>query len=451
MELEGKKTLVAGFRRTGVAVAKFLAAAGAAVTVTDSAGPGEFARERAELDGLEINFVLGGHDIGDFTGADLVVVSPGVPLSIEPIRRAREAGVEIVGELELAARFLRLPLIAITGTNGKSTVTEMTAKMLIDSGKRTFIGGNIGNPLINLVNRQDEFDIAVVEVSSFQLEATDAFHPGVGVLLNISPDHLDRYPDLESYIGAKALLWKNMGPGDWAVLNASDEAVMNSARDCNCGKLLFDLNAEPESENRAWFRDGKIMVKIERGVHEIPVSNMKISGRHNLENALVSAAAALLSGADVGGVAKTVESFPGLSHRTQFVTEINGVKYFDDSKGTNVGAVIKAIQSFDERLVLIAGGLDKGGDFRAMREVVSEKVKAVVLVGEAGGKIEAALGDLVRCERARDMRDAVEKASMLAEEGDVVLLSPGCASFDMFRDYAHRGDAFQEAVKELAE
>ncbi len=449
MELEGKKALVVGLRRTGVATANFLAGKGAAVTVTDSGQPGEFAKEKAELEGLEIEFVLGEHRMEDFTGAELVVVSPGVPLSIKPIKKAREAGVEIIGELELSARFIRLPIVAITGTNGKSTVTELTGKMLIDSGKRAFIGGNIGNPLINLVNRQDEFDVAVVEVSSFQLEAIELFHPKVGALLNISPDHLDRYPDFDSYIDAKSLIWKNMGSEDWCVLNAADRVVMNSAKACACSRLLFNLDAEPDGENKAWHKDKKLMLKIGHQVHEIPAANMKITGRHNLENAIASAAAALVSGANAGGVAKAVESFPGLSHRTQFVKEINGVKYYDDSKGTNVGAVIKAIQSFKEPLILIAGGLDKGGDFGAMREVAPGKVKAMVLIGEATEKIESVLSDLIQCARASDMKDAVKKASEMASEGDVVLLSPGCASFDMYRDYAHRGDAFQEAVREL--
>lgn len=450
MKLEGKKALVVGFRRTGVAAAKFLVEKGAAVTVTDSAHPEEFAKKKAELEEFEIKFVLGEHHLEDFTGADLVVVSPGAPLSIEPIEKAARAGVEVIGEIELAARFIHLPIIAVTGTNGKSTVTELTGKMLIDSGKRAFIGGNIGNPLINLVNRQDEFDIAVVEVSSFQLEAIKTFHPKVGVLLNISPDHLDRYPDLESYIKAKALIWKNMTSDDWCVLNAADETVMSAAKGCGCRKVLFALEAGPESENRASFRDNNLSLKINHKAYEIPASNMKIAGRHNLENALASAATALLSGADANGVTKALESFPGLSHRIQFVMEIGGVKYYDDSKGTNVGAVIKAIQSFEEPLILIAGGLDKGGDFRIMRDAVSEKVRAMVLIGEASEKIEMALGDLVKCERAKNMKEAVKKASELAGKGDVVLLSPGCASFDMFRDYAHRGDAFQEAVKELA-
>ena len=449
MDLKNKKALVVGLKRSGVAAARFMAGRGAVVTVTDKAEAEKLVAEREALKGVNVRFVFGEHRVENFTNADLIVVSPGVPLSIPPIEAARKARVHIIGELELAARFLSLPIIAITGTNGKSTVTELTGAILRESGKKVFVGGNIGNPLINLIGKEKETDVAVVEISSFQLEAIEAFHPHIGALLNITPDHLDRYPDMDSYVKAKARIWMNMGPDDWAVVNASDELSVATMAGAKCRRLNFSIKPKGTKKPRAYVKASKLVIELDDRIEKIPVGKMKIAGAHNIENALASVSASLLAGASPQGAIKAIETFPGLPHRTQFIREVGGVKYFDDSKGTNVGAVIKSLEGFDTPVVLIAGGLDKEGDFRALRPIVSEKVKALVLIGSAAKKIEEALGDVTPVEHARDMQEAVRKSQALAKPGEVVLLSPGCASFDMFRDYGHRGEVFQEAVRGL--
>ncbi len=449
MNIEGKKVLVVGLRRTGVAAARFLAGRGATVTVNDNAAPADFDAERAALENYDIRFVLGEHKFGDFTAADFIVVSPGVPLSIPPFEAARRAGVKIIGELELAARFLSLPIVAVTGTNGKSTVTELTGVMLSNSGMRTFVGGNIGNPLINLADMSGGADVAVVEVSSFQLEATEKFHPRVGLMLNVTPDHLDRYSDMKAYARAKARLWMNMGPDDWAVVNVSDPKSLDTLRGCECRRMGFSIDLQPADQPRGWADGDELIAELNGSIEKISTTKMKITGRHNLENALAATLAARLMGASGQAIAEALETFPGLPHRTQFVREIDGVKYFDDSKGTNVGAVVKSLESFDTPIVLIAGGLDKGGEFEILKPLVKERVKAMVLVGAAAKKIEETLGDSSSVKRASDMNHAVKVAQKIADRGDVVLLSPGCASFDMFRDYVQRGEVFQKAVREL--
>lgn len=449
MNLKNKKVMVIGLRRSGVAAAKFLVKQGAIVTVNDKAEASGFAAEIEALKGFDLRFVFGRHDMPDFTGSDLIVISPGIPLDIPPLEAARNSKVEIIGELELAARFINIPMIGITGTNGKSTVTTLTGLMLQESGKDVFVGGNIGNPLINLAGNDLGKDAAVVEMSSFQLESIDKFRPRVGVMMNITPDHLDRYHGMKAYIEAKARIWKNMTADDWAVVNAGCSLSLESLKGAKCRVLYFNVEAIPEQSPRAYLDKRTLVIEYGGKTERIDASGIKIAGLHNLENAIASAAAALIAGAHAQGIKKAIDTYAGLPHRTEFVRELNGVKYYDDSKGTNIGAMQKSLAGFDSPIVLIAGGLDKAGDFTALRQLVKERVKAIVLIGSAAKKIYDALGDVVPTHNASDMQDAVRKSRDLAAAGEVVLLSPGCASFDMFRDYNHRGEVFKEAVLEL--
>jgi len=454
MRLSGKKSLVVGLRRTGVAAARFLANRGARVTVTDKGDSSSFAQERESLRGLPVEYALGSHRSEDFISADLIVVSPGVPLSIPEIAAARERGAEVICELELAARFIAVPIVAISGTNGKSTVTSLIGEMLKRGGRKTFVGGNIGNPLLNLVNSNESAEVAVVEVSSFQLEGIESFRPHVAVMLNITPDHLDRYPDMEAYIEAKARIFLNQNAEDWAVVNGDDEIVLRSLGDVLSRQAHFSIKNPPPSPARAWARGSEIMLELshpDRKTEVVSTVGMKLEGAHNLENAVAAAAAARLVDVPIEAIEGVLKEFTGLAHRVQFVREVGGARYYDDSKGTNVGAVEKSLVGFNSPVVLIAGGLDKGGDFTTLRPLLKERARALVLMGAARNKMTAQIGDVVPTESASDMKDAVERARRLARPGDVILLSPACASFDMFRSYAHRGDVFQQVVREITE
>lgn len=453
MRLKGEKVLVVGLRRTGVASCKFLAMRGAEVTVTDKDKPEAFKEEKKALRGLRVKYSLGGHKLTDFVNSKLIVVSPGVPLSLPEIESARKAGVKIIGEMELASRFVKAPIIAITGTNGKSTVTSLIGEILKTDGKKVFVGGNIGNPLLNLLLSRERVDYAVVEVSSFQLESIESFKPYIALMLNITPDHLDRYPDMASYTRAKGRIFMNQSESDWAVVNFDNELSLNLFKG-SCARLMgFSIHKKPGTSSCSWVKGDVLFVELtnsgSRCRLSVPLKEMKITGLHNVENVCAAASSAVLAGASAHSILKTVNTFPGLPHRVQFVREVNGVRYFDDSKGTNVGAVEKSLTSFSSPVVLIAGGLDKESDFTPLRPLLKKYARALVLMGEAKEKMFEQLGDVVPTHFAIDMKDAVKKASESAERGDVVLLSPACASFDMFKNYAHRGEVFQEAVREL--
>jgi len=492
MELTGKKVTVVGLARSGAGAARLLAELGADVTVTDRKSEQELPDM---LKGLpsSVKLCLGVHPPEIFYDADLIVVSPGVPLDIEPLVEARGKGKRIIGELELAYEIVqsskfkvqgregRVPFIAITGSNGKSTTTTLVDHMLRKGGKRTVLAGNIGNALteeIFTIAMNDEQraekaehdpasdssfpaprslpDAFVVEVSSFQLEAIEAFRPDVASLLNITPDHLDRYHSMEEYCDAKAGIFMNQRPSDVLVLNADDPGTMHlyetRLRGKADGPKIVFFSREKEVEGM-FLKNGYVMANF---VHHAPCSmqlvkaaDIRIKGVHNLENAMAASAMALLAGCPAQAVIDSLREFPGLEHRLELVREFEGVKYINDSKGTNVGAVLKSVESFTEPLILIAGGRDKAGDFTALRGLVSQKVKALVLIGEAAGKIRDALGDLTTTVMAQDLGDAVRTSRNMANAGDVVLLSPACASFDMFRDYEDRGRQFKQLVMDL--
>ncbi len=490
MEIKDKKITIVGIGRSGVGAANLLSELGAEVIVTDRKNGSELKSFIGNI-APDVKTVLGRHPEDIFLSADMVIISPGVPLDILPLSKAREKGIPIIGELELAYLIIRslanselssLPLLkvqflAITGTNGKSTTTSLTDFMLKKGGYRTILGGNIGIALTeeifkiiksskskvrNLVKNQDsetqtvnfQMDYIVTEVSSFQLESIQDFRPKGALILNITPDHLDRYHRLEDYYDAKLRIFLNQGEGDFLIINADDKELIKVVDEKLKMKSIkpeiFYFSREKEVEG-VYFKNGKIYCNLSnpliaaRHSRLIDTEEIKIKGVHNLENAM----AALLAGCPIDAVRNSLKEFSGLEHRLEFVREIDGVKYFNDSKGTNIGAVIKSLESFEEPIILIAGGRDKAGDFSVLRNLVKEKVKAMVLIGEAAEKINKALGDLVETFLAKNLEEAALISRNISTKGDIVLLSPGCASFDMFVDFEDRGRQFKKIVNGL--
>jgi UDP-N-acetylmuramoylalanine--D-glutamate ligase len=448
IDFRGKKITVVGLARSGVGAANLLHSLGAVVTVTDSK-PASLLTEHVDRLSAGINKVLGSHPDELFTNTDFLVVSPGVPLTARPVVMAAEAGVEVMGELELAYLYSSSPFIAITGTNGKSTTTTLVGLMLEEARMKVLVGGNLGNALTEEPEKLLGQDYIVAEVSSFQLEATDKFRPKVAAILNITQDHLDRYPGMREYAEAKALVFRNQRPDDFLVLNADDELAMSFRTAAMSKTVLFSRRRS--LREGVSVQEGYLINSFEAGkrVKVIPVGDIRIKGMHNLENALAATAIALAAGAPTPVIAKVLSEFPGLEHRTEFVRELDGVSYINDSKGTNVGAVLKSLESFTAPVILIAGGLDKHSDFSPLAPLVKERVKKLILIGHAADLMEQALGAQTDTVRAKDLREAVEQARGSAAPGDVVLLSPACASFDMFKDFEDRGRQFKEIVRGL--
>ncbi len=444
MELANKNILIVGLRVSGVATACFLKNKGAFVTVTDIAREEDLGSCVQTVREMGVETELGKHRIETFESADLIVLSPGVPHTILPIKRAEEKGIAVIGEVELAYRFIREPIVAVTGTNGKTTTTVLLGKMLENSGFTVFVGGNIGNPLINYVNEEKKAEIVVAEISSFQLDTIDTFRPKVGVLLNISEDHLDRYPDFAAYARAKARIFENQQNTDTAVLNASDPLISSIARNILSLKLFFNSSAKTKEGIR--INDKRIAFR-----NLLNLSCANLTGRHNIENASAAALAALAAGGTVEGIQLALNNFHGLPHRLEHVATINNVGYFNDSKATNVNATARALETFSESIILIMGGRDKGGDYYPLNNLVQKHVKELILMGEAKEEIKSALGHIKPTKIVSTMEDAVFQAYHTAVPGDVVLLSPACSSFDMYDSYAERGEVFRKAVRNLGE
>jgi UDP-N-acetylmuramoylalanine--D-glutamate ligase len=460
MDLNHKNILIVGLGLSGIAAARFAKQKGAFVTVTDMAGEKELGVHAAMAHQLGVIMELGKHDIQTFERADLIVLSPGVPHTILPIQRAMAKGIPIVGEFELAARYIREPVIAVSGTNGKTTTTTLLGSMLENSGIKVFVGGNIGNPLIDYAGKTGTADMVVAEVSSFQLDTIHTFRPRVGVLLNITEDHLDRYPDFKSYARSKGRLFENQQQNDSAVLNGSDPIIGSVTKDLPSRKLLF--SHQENSRGKDW-----ASALIRRGNSSTPASitirmkeHQKISlhlsgtyfpGWHNLENAAAASLAALAAGGTPEGVQSALNDFKGLPHRIEYIETIDHVRFFNDSKATNVDAVIRALETFEEPIVLIMGGRDKGGDFLKLWEPIRQHIKKLIIVGEAKDKITSVFGDDFRekMQTATTMEHAVLSAYHAASPGDIVLLSPACASFDMYNSYAERGEDFRRVVGNL--
>jgi UDP-N-acetylmuramoylalanine--D-glutamate ligase len=448
MELKGKKVLVVGLARTGKAAVRFLAGRGAKIMVSETKSAAETAAARRDLASIPITWELGGHTLPFFLGADLIILSPGVPTNLAPFAAAREKGIPVVSEVELAARFLNVPLVAVTGTNGKTTTTTLIGEMLRAAGKEVFVGGNIGNPLIEFVADSRKADFVVAEISSFQLEGIETFRPHVAVLLNITEDHLDRYADYGEYIEVKRRIFRNQGKEDYAVLNA-DDPLVSPMDGKTASRVLFFSARQPVSEG-CFSRAGSILFRGADGATEdFSLTGVKIRGAHNLENLMAAVVAAKICGARADSIRRVMREFSGLEHRLEWVRNIGGVDFFNDSKGTNVGSVVKSLMSFPDGILLIAGGRDKHGDYAPLKELVAGRVKGMALIGEAQERIFAALGGLTKTVRVKTLEEAVAWAFSQSASGDVVLLSPACSSYDMFGDYQERGRRFKEIVHTL--
>ncbi len=447
--IEDRRITVVGLGKSGAAVARFCRRRGARVTLTDMAGPEQFEAEARSLEALGVHLEFGGHQPATFEQADLVVLSPGVPHTIAPAAAARNRGIPVIGEVELAARYIQEPIAAVTGTNGKTTTTELLGQMLTASGHSVFVGGNIGTPLIDYVAEGQPRDWLVIEVSSFQLDTIERFRPRIGVLLNVSADHLDRYPDFEAYAAAKRQLFANQRADDTAILNAADPFSRSAAASAPGRVIMFNTEAG-QAGGGARIDGDRIVIELMDGTtHRIDLNRWQLAGHHNRENAAAAGLAALTAGATVEGVQKTIDTFQGLAHRLTHVRTRHGIRYYDDSKATNVDAVCRALEGFEAAVVLIMGGRDKGGGYRALEAQVSAKVRTLVVLGEAADSIAAALGHLAPTMRAVDMASAVRLAADQARSGDVVLLSPACASFDMYDSYHQRGEDFCRHVQQL--
>jgi UDP-N-acetylmuramoylalanine--D-glutamate ligase len=452
-EVTGKRVTVVGAARSGVAAAELLARRGARVTLSES---GATVPDADRLRALGVALETGGHVRDTFTGADLVVLSPGVPPEIAPVQAARQRGVPVIAEIELASRWLQGRVIAITGTKGKSTTTALTGRMLEAAGFKVTVGGNIGAPLSAQVNESTPDTFHVVETSSFQLEQIDTFHPWISVMLNFSPDHLDRHPTVEAYASAKARIFENQEPSDFAVVNADDPMVLEIARRGRAHQIPFARHAPLETGTVVeavadLHGDEWIVRKTEHGQWGlVPLGAIKLLGPHFVYDVMAAATVGSIVRANPGDLTAAVESFSGLEHAMELVAEIGGVRFVNDSKATNVESALRSIESFERDLVPIVGGRFKGGDLRLLREPLRARARAVVAIGEARPLVRAALEDVVPVHEATTFSEAIARAAELAKPSGVVLLAPACASFDMFRDYAERGRTFKEIVRALA-
>jgi UDP-N-acetylmuramoylalanine--D-glutamate ligase len=447
VEVNGKKILVVGLGRSGVAAAEFLRARGARVTANDAQAE-EKLTAAAHLRGQGIGVVAGAHPRELFENADLIVASPGVPLSIEPFGHARAAGVPVISEVELAARFLRGRLIGITGTNGKTTTTTLIYELLRRAALSAQVGGNIGTPLVSLVEGSLDDGFTVIEMSSFQLEAVETMRLFAAVVTNITPDHLDRYASFDDYAEAKANIFRNQTPEDLAVLNYDDARVRGMRGRTEAHVVYFSRERELDE---GIFLRGEDVVSRSGGKERVLITRGEIGirGAHNLENVMAALAVGLACGAPPDSMRQTIREFRGVEHRLEFVAEVDGVKFYNDSKATNVDSAIKSLEAFERGVVVILGGKDKGSDYAPLAPLVRERCEHVILIGAAADKIAAALPNTKPLHRAATMPDAVKLGRELARMGGTVLLAPACASFDMFENYEHRGRVFKEAVRAL--
>jgi len=453
MELKDKRVLVVGLGKSGVASALFLKAHGARVTVSDTKSGDELRNEIPVLLDHGITVETGGHGERTFRGQDLIVVSPGVPVDAPLLAQARAMGEAVIGEIELAAQFLPGPLVAITGSNGKTTTTTLTGEILTAGGLPTLVGGNIGTPAISLAEHAKRETVTVLEVSSFQLETIQTFRPKVAVVLNVTPDHLDRHQTFEAYVDAKARIFENQRGDDFAVLNEDDPTCVAMA--ARTRAQVFWFSRQKEVKQGAWVREGNILFRdgrVEQKTSQrevMLVSEIPLKGAHNLENVLAAVCAGALMGCAPEKIRQAVRDFKAVEHRLEFVATIRGVDYYNDSKATNVDATIKALESFPANIHLILGGKDKGSDYSVLNDLLRQRVKRVYTIGAAAAKIESQIKN-VEIVHAETLENALRRANAVAEPGDVVLLAPACASFDQFKNYEQRGQVFKEIVHMLA-
>ena len=449
MELNNKRVLVVGLGKSGVASALFLRSRGAQVTVSDSKPQEQLSEEIPILLDHGIIIETGGHGERTFHGQDLIVVSPGIPADSPPLVQARALGEPVIGEIELAAQFLPKSIVAITGSNGKTTTTTLTGEIITAGGYPTRVGGNIGTPAISLVDAARPDSVIVLEVSSFQLETIQTFRPKVAVVLNVTPDHLDRHRTFETYVDAKARIFENQHADDFAVLNADDPVCVELSDRTRA--QVFWFSRKKEVQQGASLRDGRILFRDSSGQQEIMVaSEIPLKGAHNLENTLAAICAGALMKCAPERIRAAVRNFKAVEHRLEYVATIRGVEYYNDSKATNVDATIKALESFPANIHLILGGKDKGSDYTVLNDLLRQRVKRVYTIGAAADKIESQVREAAEIVHAESLDSAVQRASASAQPGDIVLLAPACASFDQFRNYEHRGKVFKELVQRLS-
>jgi len=450
MKWKDKNILVVGMGKSGIAAARALRKRGSRVTICDLKGEEQLGPAVSELRELGVTVTAGRYPAVKKEEVDLVVASPGVPRTELPLATADQMGIPVWSELELAFVFSSAPWVAITGTNGKTTTTALTGQVLRDAGREVLVGGNIGQPLVEEVEAFPHSGVIVAEVSSFQLESVYRFKPRVAAVLNVTPDHLDRHGTMEEYVRMKARIFANQTPDDFAVLNYDDPLVRQMAASGK-GRVFYFSRREVLEHPGAYVEKGWIMLQKEEKTPVLPAADVAIRGAHNLENALAAAACGLAMGVPAAKLAETLRTFPGVPHRLEKVAEIAGVLYVNDSKGTNPDAAIKALEAFDCPIVLIAGGKNKGSDFSDFARKIKERVRCLVLLGQAAPQIEEAVRKtgFDSIYRTESIEEAVTKAASLAQPGETVLLSPACASWDMFNNFEERGERFKEAVYSL--
>lgn len=453
MQLKGKKILVVGLAKSGAAIIRFLIKQGAVVTVTDSKSSEVLGPLALEMGELGVICELGFHNTETFMRADLIVLSPGVPHTIPQIKQAKDFFVPVIGEIELASRFIKEPIIAITGTNGKTTTTTLITLMLERSGFKVFTGGNIGTPLIEYAdkmvneNQSEKCDFLIVELSSFQLDTIENFKPHIATLLNITDDHLDRYADMNAYARSKGRIFENQTADDIAIINGDDSTSLELSKVLQNRKFIFGAKGSGYS---AVISRNKITFQLpEKDVFTVNLSNTKLFGKHNLENIAAAALTVITAGGSIEAIEYVLETFNGLPNRIEYIDAINGINFFNDSKATNIDAVLRAVEAFDNKLVLIMGGRNKGGDFGLLKDAVKENVRSIIVIGESSAEISETLGSYVKVCQVKSLEEATEKAQLNAKPGDSVLFSPACSSFDMFNNYEHRGDVFRNSVRLL--
>jgi len=449
MDLKDKSVLVVGLGKSGVASALFLKSRGARVTVSDSKPEAELRNDILPLLEQGITVETGGHGDRTFRGQDLIVVSPGVPFDAPQLEQARTLGEPVIGEIELAAQFLPGPIVAITGANGKTTTTTLAGEIIAAGKFPALVGGNIGTPAITFAEQARPETWIVLEVSSFQLETIASFRPRIAVILNITPDHLDRHKTFDNYVNAKARIFENQKADDFTVLNSDDATTAALAGRTHA--QVFWFSRKKEVDRGAYVHSGSIFFRDGNGQREImKVSEIPLKGAHNLENVLAGVAIGALAGCKPAQIRDAVHNFKAVEHRLEFVAKVAGVDYYNDSKATNVDATIKALESFPSNIHLILGGKDKGSDYTVLHDLLRQRVKRVYTIGAAAAKIESQIAGAAEIEASQTLENAVRRASEVAQPGDVVLLAPACASFDQFQNYEHRGRVFKEVVQSLA-
>jgi UDP-N-acetylmuramoylalanine--D-glutamate ligase len=447
MDVKGKRVLVVGLGKSGIASALFLADRGARVAVSDTKSEEELPREIPLLLDRGIVVEAGYHGERTFKEQELIVISPGVPADVPQLLQARQAGIPVIGEIELAARYLKGKIVAITGSNGKTTTTTLAGEIIAAGGRRTMVGGNIGTPAISFVESATDDTWIVLEVSSFQLETIETFHPKIAVVLNVTPDHLDRHHTFANYTAAKARIFENQTSSDFAVLNSDDATCVSMAAKTKAAVYWF---SRQRAVARGAYVRGESIVWRDTGTEEtiMPVSEISLKGAHNVENVLAAVCAGMVAGVDAADIRRAVTNFKAVEHRLEFVATIRGVQYYNDSKATNVDATIKALESFPSGIHLILGGKDKGSDYSVLNPLLEKRVKRVYTIGAAAAKIESQVRG-TEVVSAGTIDNALRRVSELAVSGDIVLLAPACASFDQFVSYEHRGRVFKDLVKQM--